>query len=121
MASDKLILTLLKEVRDEQKDHTETLYRLEGNVEKNTEDLEEHMKQTEAVRTLVLDHKEQWDTRLSNLEKIKFKAEAGKDFFDKVKGKILTISKILTSIGAIIGLIYSWFNNLFSALYNFFF
>ncbi len=110
MADDKLILSLLQEVRTEQTSHTKSLINLENDVRQNTEDLYTHM---EGVR--------QNRKRIENLEKTEIKINASKDFYNKVRTKLLTISKIISTIGAVIGLVYSWINNLFSSIYNFFF
>ena len=69
MADKKDILVeLLQEVRADQKSHSETLTRVEYDVKRNTDDLEEHMEQTRSVKLLVLAHREEYTQRLNELE-----------------------------------------------------
>ena len=65
---DELMLELLKEVRSDQKEHSNILIKMQVDVKKNKDDLEEHMAQTRAVRELVLVHKEEFDARIEKLE-----------------------------------------------------
>ena len=66
--SDDIIVELLKELRSESQEQTKALTEVRVDVRQNKEDLQEHMAQTRAVKSLVEAHKEEWHTRLNKLE-----------------------------------------------------
>lgn len=66
--SDKLIIDLLNEVREDQKTHSVILIDLQRDVSTNTKGLDSHMEQTQAIKQLVIDNKKEADIRLEKLE-----------------------------------------------------
>lgn len=68
MSDVNIIYELIKEVRDKQDDHSIILTKMASDVEANKNDLEEHMAQTRAVKSLVEQHREEYLTRLEKLE-----------------------------------------------------
>ena len=92
MSNDKIVLALLKEVRDDQKGHTIVLVKMKSDICRNADDLKTHMEQTKSVKELVLNHQEEWDARLAKVESpFKF---------------IYSINSFILKIGALAGAVY---------------
>ena len=68
MQKEDLIIDLLKEMRDDQKDISSDVNDMKIDVALNRQDLEEHMAQTKAVKELVLKIEEKHNLRMDTFE-----------------------------------------------------
>ena len=93
-----LIVSLLNEVRNDQKSHSKILITLKTDVKRNTDDLVEHMAQTRAVRSLTVTHRKEADDRLKRLERPFV-------FLSSIKKIILTAGALFGSVYGIIRLV----------------
>jgi hypothetical protein len=103
----KILIELLRELRQDQKDtsellhkHTILLTKMQHDVNQNTEDLAEHMARTKAVEQMVLDHRKEANTRLNKLESIV-------SFREKLLSTVIITAKVMTSFGTIGGILYA--------------
>ena len=58
MSDNKIMLDLLKEVRDEQKEQGKSLVQMQTDTARNADSLEEHMRRTDALELLHKDNEE---------------------------------------------------------------
>jgi hypothetical protein len=87
-----LIYDLVKSLDQKQDQQSERLTRLESNVERNTQDLSEHIEGVKQTRILIAQNDEQMDERVKKLE--------------HPKDLVMLAVKMCGGIGVVISLVY---------------
>lgn len=89
-----IMLELIREIRQDQKEQGTVLTQMQIDVARNTDDLELHMAQTRAVKSLAVEHRNEANARLEKLESPMI-------FLGKFKGLILAVGGLAGAFFAI--------------------